>query len=241
MYLQFCLVAGLALLFGVGYLQQDSAPAAVTDPVDFVNPHYYSLEPQISRSEAVEEYKELLVEADEVMRRVLELGDKVYSVVTWESYNTSCNALAALLVVTLAPAVLPSDVVLLAVIVVVFCANERCVNAFKQLMLPGHAPQETPTSDFEDTESDDGSITTPSNPLPAGTVSDSAATPLIPCTSCSKLVAQTVNCAFCGDVYCAECCGNAVTKSRLGVTNPDTKHHMVSVCRDCVLMLPSEK
>ena len=107
------------------------------NPVNFINPIYYSLEPESSkksREQTIEDYKCMLQELDVCLKRVLQIGEKLVKVVFWKDFNETRNCLVIVGFLILAPSVIPLNILLLGVVLYLFCCNKTCYNALRGLI-----------------------------------------------------------------------------------------------------------
>ncbi|XP_063686411.1 protrudin-like [Bolinopsis microptera] len=263
-YLQFALLAALTGVFSVSYMgnfsQNQHSRTNPLNPVNFINPIYYSLEPESSkksREQTIEDYKCMLQELDVLLKNVLQIGDKLIEVVCWKDFNETRNCLVIAGFLILAPSVIPLNILLLGVVLYLFCCNKTCYNALRGLLteidfkckvaLEQDYERAESDGEFEDSAelSNQPSLHVPLDPVQESQddieedgMSPSALSCSRPCTNCSSTGCGEVMCGFCGRSYCAKCCCNTVVKASLGVTNPDTKHDLVKVCAECALYLP---
>ena len=241
-YLQITLILGLALVFGLGYAQNANENLDINrikniDPVNFINPQYYSLEPQKSidvKRKTVSDYKEMLVELDSYFKTITSLRDSVVSLVSWRNFICTRNHVITLTVVVFAPFVFPLNLTLVMLTLFIFCCRNSSYTATRNWLIGSAVPINTQPSPFSDSSDSDTSrdMKGVSRDLPEEQA-DSR------CSTCDILMITTsVKCGFCGCENCGECCRQSVSKARLGVTNPATKHHLVLVCNDCYSYLP---
>ena len=255
-------------IFGVSYLgrrsrsREEDSRTNLFDPVNFINPIYYSLEPETStksRDKTIQDFKQMLQEIDVLLKHLLQIREKIVNLVSWTDFKLTRNVVIVSGFLILAPSVVPLNILCLGVVIYFSCCNRKCYNSVKKLVTDLD-PYKTVTPDVEytesgtqDSEEDDFEDSTSelTHGQTHGQTQDSddqsaletdglSASPTLcrPCTNCSNTAGGQVMCAFCGCCYCASCCQNTVTKAQLGVTNPDTKHSLVKVCAECALYLP---
>ena len=266
-YLQITLLFLMAVLFGLGYAQsvtnKDSFEQPVIDPVDFINPRYYSLQPKkslVSKGKTVAEFKEMLSELDTAFTAILTMWDSAVDLVTWHNFLTSRHIVILMSVAVSAPVFLSLNTTLVFLTLYIFCCNGLCHMAvgtwFVGLILPPAVEaQPSVFSDSSDCESehsihdiindkfnesgDSSGIRKTLSRDPNTSVSSQPTSPELRCLTCGvSMTTKPVKCGFCGCLNCGSCCRRTVYKSRLGVTNPATRQHLVLVCNDCYSYLP---
>ena len=259
-------------IFGVSYLgrrsrsQEEDSRRNLFDPVNFINPIYYSLEPENSaetRDKTIQDFKQMLQETDVLLKYLLQIREKITDLVSWTDFKQTRNVVIVSGFLILAPSVVPLNILCLGVVLYFSCCNRKCYNSVKKLLTdldpyrtvtPNVEYSESGTQDSEKGEFDDSTSELTHGQTHGQTHGETqesddqgvvetyglnaSTTHCRPCTNCSNTSGGQVMCAFCGCCYCASCCQNTVTKAQLGVTNPDTKHCLVKVCTECALFLP---
>ena len=264
-YLQFAVAAAMIGVFSFSYMntmsQHHEEPFGINtlDPVDFINPIYYSLEPERSvesRDRTIKAYRCMLQEVDVCLKNILQIRERVIGLMSWQDFKETRSALVVIVSLILAPTVLPLNILLLFVVIYLFCCNPRCYSAVRRFLAEvdlRNIASAAPNSDRYESDDFDDSISEFTNSASSrcvpvqdssGPIKEKKSEYLSgksisrPCTNCSDRTAGGVMCGFCGCPYCLNCCSNTVTKAQLGVTNPDTKHYLVRVCAECAVYLP---
>ena len=258
LYLQLTLILLLLSIFSAGYANSENHvrhkdPLEGVSAADFLNPIYYSLQPEPdvppggstpggSKERTIAQYREMLAELDTLLRTLEEIRVRARDVLTWRETGVSRGWLIQMCVMVMLPAFLPLNHVALYGVVYLFCCNYGFYFSLTMWLLglflsltgkrgkvdmPAAAASLPPLpiiSETSDSASEFCDIDSSSG--------DEGAQELLECGRCARSV-RALKCGFCGSRYCGACCSSQVTRERLGVTNPDTKHHLVPVCTDC--------
>jgi len=246
-YLECVLIGCSLVLFGTGYLKciaDESVPSEPPlDPVCHINPVYYSLNPasesdQCPKKQVLEKYKLIIVQLQNYLIALNQLGDVLHRVYTWQDRAYTSKVVLSLTMVCLLPMYIPMNIVLVLGVLIMFCWNHhfyRVVGEAKVYLVSYILSRDDSESLASTTSLCDSEI----EDMTGESLDQQLLKALGMCKGCCIDLTTTKRecCSNCGNSFCLNCCNRRVSKEMLGVTNPDTMYQEIAVCASCHLQL----
>ena len=240
-YFQCLFIGAVSLVFGLGYLSQENdrntnatlSNFPIINATDFINPRYYSLEPESNRPTKVtdDSYRRMLTDINQTTLHILEISQSATDILNWKDYELTKRVVAGLLFAGVLPVFISINYVMFFLLVLTFCYNRYFVNFVASTILnqttiiisPPSSEVQLHVSPFPRTAtSSPCSSVTPDSDEDTFSESEGESHDVDRiyqtlehnfCVQCSaSIVGRGMPCQLCSDYFCSECCSIIVKR-----------------------------